>query len=123
MVNQTPLKLVRPEHQDIIPLERRRGRRNTISGRVTAIRATAEAPAVRHRICPLQLLNMSNTGLAAISQEPVDPDTSIAVFFPPHGPEQGFDVYGRVVRCRPRDYGHEIAIEFDHAATLNRSAS
>jgi hypothetical protein len=116
------LKLVRPENQDIIPLERRRRRRNTIAGRVTALRATADMPETRTRICPLQLLNMSDTGLAAVSQEPVELNTSIAVFFPPHGPEQGFDVYGRVVRCTPRDYGHELGIQFE-SATLSRSAS
>ncbi len=122
MLSQTPLKLVRPEEQDVIPLERRRERRRKISGRVTAIRATSDQPDLRHRICPLQLLNLSDGGLAAISQEPVELNTSIAVFFPPHGPEPGFDVYGRVVRCRPREYGHEIAIEFDRAQMLNRAS-
>ena len=115
MEHQGTLKLVETETDDqAYRLERRQDPRRVISGRVTALETDREDGPERNRICPLQLVDISDRGLGAIVQDPVEPNTRIAVFFQPHGPERGFDLYGRVVRCRRRDdYGYEIGIRFD----------
>ena len=121
MSNHAALKLVKPTpagRRDAIPLERRGARRYTLTDRVTSLQTNNDPTDQRNRICSLQLRNISDSGLGAISPEPIEPNTRIAVFFPPHGPEQGFDRYGHVVRCTDRECGHEIGIRFDtrHAA-------
>ncbi|MBI1336656.1 MAG: hypothetical protein GC164_06810 [Phycisphaera sp.] len=110
---ETNLRLVKEEPTDAIPLERRIDYRHTISGRVTALQTTAGSEEHHNRICSLQLLNISDSGLGAVTQEPVELNTRIVVFFPPHGPERGFDKYGQVVRCVHRDGGHELGIRFE----------
>lgn len=97
------LKLT-PDDQprDTYFLERRRSPRRTVAGRVTSV---AAGPDVARRIGSLQLLNISDCGIGAISQEPVDIGSTIAVFFPPHGAELGFDLYGTVVRCHEGEDG------------------
>ena len=109
------LKLVDPdgeEFSDVLPMERRTDSRFVISGRVTAVRASRPQGERLNKICSLQLLNMSDTGVGAISQEPIEPGSSISIFFPPHGPEQGFDTCGEVVRCtaRPGEQGYDIGV-------------
>ena len=59
------------------------------------------------------VLNISDTGVGVMSQEPVEVDSRIAIFFPPHGPERGFDLFGRVVRCVHREAGHEVGIALE----------
>ena len=98
---------------DAIRLERRDATRHTLSGRATAVNHASTREGGVNRIRSLELLNISDTGLAAVCQDPLDLDSDIAVFFPPHGPERGFDLYGRIVRCVKRGYGHEIGIRFD----------
>ena len=114
MSTVTTLKLVKPDSResDSIPFDRRNSVRRVISGRVTAWQASSERQPHGNKICSLQLVNISDTGLGAITQEPVDSTTSITVIFPPHGPERGFDRYGRVVRCEERDGRHDIGIQF-----------
>ena len=94
-------------------MERRRSTRHTVTGRVTAVSSNEPDSDARGRICSLQLVDLSDHGIGAIAQEPVTVGTHICVFFPPHGPERGFDLYGTVVRCTPRDWGHEIGIDLD----------
>ena len=48
--------------------------------------------------------------------ESIPLNTPIAIFFPPHGAERGFDRYGHVVRCIAKDWGHEVGIRFDALA-------
>lgn len=120
------LKLVRDEDTtgDTIPFDRRHADRRSISGRVTALRSTADNPESRNRICPLELLNISQTGIGAISQEPIEDGVSIVVFIPPHGNEQGQDLYGKVIRSHERDeYGYEVGIALDESFAMTRSAS
>jgi len=114
MSSSAALKLIREDdRRDTIPFERRRAKRHVVGGNVTAVRTDFTEDAHRHRITSLQMLNMSDSGLAAICQERIDLNTPIVVFFPPHGAERGFDAYGHVVRCKNRDHGHELGIEFD----------
>lgn len=115
-MSQATLKLAEPIDQgpaDVLRFERRRAERHYISGRVTAVSNGGINGGPRNRITPLQLLNLSDTGVAAIAQEQVPVDSLITIFFPPHGPERGFDAVGKVVRCRPYQHGHEIGIVFD----------
>ncbi len=108
------LKLVDPtrEPADVLPFERRRENRRALGGQVTALR-TATTRGDNNRICSLKMLNMSDSGLGAIVSEPIEIGSSIAVFFPPHGPERGFDLFGHVVRCQHAAEGCEIGIRFD----------
>ena len=94
-------------------MERRRSPRNPVTARVTAVTTPNHDSDAGKRICSFQLVDLSEHGIGAISQEPVEVGSHVAVFFPPHGPERGFDLYGTVVRCTPRDWGHEIGIDLD----------
>lgn len=93
--------------------EQRRSPRYHVTGRATAVTPLSPSEGRHSRIRSLQLINMSDTGLGAICQDALEPGTSVAIFLPPHGPDHGLDIYGQVVRCTPKDYGHEIGIRFD----------
>ncbi len=108
------LKLVDLEgDSDSLYFERRTSHRRRISCRLTAIRKEIEASIHRNSITPLQLTNISDGGIAAISQDRIKLDTEIVVFFPAQGHEPGYDMHGRIVRCQPKEYGHEVGICFD----------
>jgi hypothetical protein len=105
-----------PGEPDVFPLERRRADRHCISGRVTGVRNERLADGPHNRICSLQMLDISDTGLGAVVGEPVEPGARIAVFFPAHGPERGFDLVGTIVRCQRREQGWEVGIRFEQKA-------
>jgi len=44
------------------------------------------------------------------STQPIAVGSRITVFFPPHGPEPGFDLIGEVVRCVSVDNHHTIGV-------------
>lgn len=120
-----PLRLVKqnssgtpgnPGDEDPFVLERRRASRHPVAGKVTAVCKEHTADGLHNRICALQMINMSDTGLGAIVQEEITLDTTVAVFFPAHGNEKGFDLVGKVVRCRRREDGHELGLRFDRMA-------
>ena len=117
MPSPAPLRLRRPDQDtDAYRLERRMTLRHSLAGRVTAVQTHDQTDGQLSRICSLQLLNISDSGLGALSEEPVEPGSSVAVFFPPHGPERGFDLVGQVVRCVARENGHEIGIRLETRA-------
>ena len=93
-------------------IERRRSPRHAVTTHVTAVN-TCDGPEGRRRICRLELTNLSQHGIGAISAEPISVGSHMAVLLPPHGPEHGFDLHGTVVRCTARKWGHEIGIELD----------
>ena len=109
------LKLTEVDVQepDILPFERRRSPRRPISGQVTTLQPDNGA---LRKIASLELHDMSATGLCAFSVEPVTVNTSITLFFQPHGPEGGYDATGRVVRCLALDKGYEVGIRFESQA-------
>ena len=72
---------------------------------------TEEGPV--NRIRSLQLLNISDTGLAAVCQDPLDLHSNIAVFFPPEGISRGWDAYGHVLRVNAAQRGYDVAVAFD----------
>lgn len=93
-------------------LDRRQSARRNVTGRVTALASEADhdSAETRKRLCSLQLKDMSDTGIGAHSADPIPAGTDITVFFPPHGPERGFDLVGTVVRCESREWGYDIGI-------------
>lgn len=95
-------------------LERRRAPRYSCGGMVTAVQVRDLGDQRAHRICSLQLENMSDSGLAASTDEPLEPGAKIVVFIPPHGPEHGIDRYGSVARCQPAEHGkHTVGVRFE----------
>ncbi len=113
-MSQAALKLVRPEPNDpdVLRFERRDSNRRVMAGKVTSLQSGSDPTDHANRIGTIQLLNISNTGLGGFVQEPVEPGTQIVVYFTPHGPEQGFNRYGHVVRCKPAKQGHQIGVQF-----------
>ena len=109
---QTTLKLIDPNQDEPLGFEQRHTNRHVITGRVTAVQQFPQKEEQRHRICSIELLNISDTGLGAVSDEAMELGSDLTVFFPPHGPERGFDLSGHVVRCRQRDDSlYEIGIK------------
>jgi hypothetical protein len=84
-----------------------------MNGSVTALRTSVIPKMPCNRISSLDLLNISDNGIGAMSQEAVEVGSPICLFFQPHGNEHGIDMYGRVVRCVSRNGGHELGIRFD----------
>ena len=109
------LKLTEVQNQpnDILPFERRQAPRRPVSGQVTTL--WQDTGSLR-KIASLDLQDISNSGLCALSGEPVEVNSRITVFFQPHGPEGGYDAAGRVVRCQAMAEGYEIGIRFDSQA-------
>lgn len=108
------LRLRRPEEdepRDSIPFERRTATRRPISGHVTAVRYEKRDDGMHNRICSLTLVDTSDFGIGAFCQDVVPVGTTITVFFPPHGPDRGFDVYGKVLRCDAENGRYRIGIQ------------
>lgn len=105
------LKLVDPDLDlDVLRFERRAARRRSISGQVTAVHHTTDPGQSPNRICSLQLVNISDTGLGVMAPQWMEPGSFVEVYFAAHGAEGGFDLRGRVVRCIKRENGHEVGI-------------
>jgi len=120
---QQTLKLVKASDVPVSPnattdtgslrFEQRRHTRHAVTLRATAVIRPADPDASLNKIRSLALMNMSDGGLGATCQDAIEPGSQITVFIPPHGPERGHDVFGRVIRCDRRDYGFEIGVTFD----------
>ncbi len=119
MQTQPALRLVKTDRRegDPIPFERRDQHRKPISGRVTVIESWGGAESPQNKIASLTLKDISDTGIGAISQEPIENDTRVTVFIPPHGPERGYDLYGRIVWCARGEDGYEVGIKLDQKMT------
>lgn len=91
--------------------DRRRSPRWAISGHATAVIRVPDEDETRTRICPLQLLNISDTGAGVLCDEAIPVGSQISVFVMPDGAEAGYDLCGTVVRCIPRDdHGHTVGV-------------
>lgn len=112
MIEQAELRLVddTPLEGDPLPMERRTAYRKAANGRVTAVLNAGDDGETRNRICSVELRDMSDTGIGVASQEPLPNGAAITLFFPPHGSERGFDLYGHIVWCRPEEGGHGVGI-------------
>jgi len=114
MSMQGTLRLTESAEREGLAFDRRDRDRSSLDSQVTAVQHSRSAARCQcNRICSLRVLNISDSGLGAVAQEPIEVNTSIAIFFPPHGPERGIDLYGRVVRCIRRDDVHEVGVQFD----------
>lgn len=113
-MSQVPLRLVSadPDDCDVLPFERRAARRRILRGRATSVQKYGDPASPTNKIDSLELLDISSTGMGALSGQPVELGSSIAVMFSAHGPEQGFDRFGYVVRCDRRDKGYLIGVRF-----------
>lgn len=109
-----PLRLRRDDERnsDAIPFDRRLAVRRPVSGHVTAVRREQREDGGHNRICALHLVDMSSLGLGAFCQEAIAEGTAITVFFPPHGPDRGFDAYGQVLRCEQVEGRYRVGIQF-----------
>jgi hypothetical protein len=121
-IEQVELKLVKIERhaEDPLPLERRIAHRKPASGRVTALLAFKDGEEHRNRICSLELRDISDTGVGAVTSEPLPREGNITIFLPPHGPERGFDLYGQIMWCRDNRDGGD---DYEVGVRLNRQAS
>lgn len=103
---------------DTLYFERRRHPRRKAAGQVTAVIREPDAdkddPA---KMLTLDLVDLSDGGIGASSLQPITVGSRITVFFPPHGPEPGFDLAGEVVRCVSRDNLHTIGVALDETST------
>lgn len=108
---QPKLSIVDDSQSDAIPFERRAAVRHGASGHVTAVQCQLQPDGRRSRICSLTMLNISDLGAGVLSQEPLEIGSTITLFFPPHGPERGFDLYGKIVRCNARNSMFEVGIQ------------
>lgn len=103
---------------DTLYFERRRHPRRPARGQVTAVirqpGAHEDDPA---KMLTLDLIDLSDSGVGASATEPIPVGSRITVFFPPHGPEPGFDLAGEVVRCRSNDNQHIIGVALSEAGS------
>jgi hypothetical protein len=102
------LRLVTPEGA-----ERRMFPRKEVHARVEGRRLDHSIPARQMPHLALSLRDLSMGGLSAISQTPLQKGERIAVFFPPQGPQRGWDACGRVIRVEEAIVGYRIAVEFE----------
>lgn len=114
--NDASIRFDAKKASDSLRFERRRADRHAVAGRVTSLQYFGKPGPQQHRkIASLQLVNISDTGVCVLSQEPLEVDAAMTIFFPPHGPDRGFDAIGHVVRCVKRDDNHhELGIRFDY---------
>ncbi|MCE9592192.1 MAG: PilZ domain-containing protein [Planctomycetes bacterium] len=114
-MSQPPkLRLVdQNQNDDALRFERRGNERHRITGRATALSKDTALQGTRNCIRSVQLQDISDTGLGAVSQDPIPINSQIAVFLPPHGPDQGLDINGVVVRCVPYEHGHLVGIKYE----------
>ena len=95
---------------DSLYFERRQHPRHRARGQVSAVvrePGNDQGPA---KMLTLDLIDQSVGGMGAQTTEPIIVGSQIPVFFPPHGPEPGFDLLGQVVRCRSNGNQHTVGI-------------
>ena len=97
-------------------VDRRSSVRRKITGRATALVRQANEKDALGRICSLELRDISDTGLGAVAQTPIEVGSTLTVFIAAHGNEQGFDLVGEVVRCTACDAGHHIGVRLTSRA-------
>lgn len=94
-------------------LERRGDPRWRTSGWATAGVCGPTPAALRRgsRVVSLELSDLSDGGVGATCREEVEPGSSIVVLFPPRMGASGWQLDGRVARCRRREDGrYEVGI-------------
>ena len=93
--------------------ERRMFPRKEIHAHVEGRRIDHTIEARQNPQLSLSLRDLSLGGLSAISNIALGAGERLTVYFPPQGPNRGWDACGRVIRCQPSAMGYRIAVEFD----------
>jgi hypothetical protein len=93
--------------------ERRNFPRREMHARIEGLRLDHTLAALRQPNVSLKLRDLSEGGLCAESQTPLERGERLSVFFPPQGANRGWDAYGRVLRCEPIGFGYRVAMQFD----------
>jgi hypothetical protein len=93
--------------------ERRVFPRKEVQCRVQGKRMDHSVSARREPFLSLSTQDVSLGGVAAFSDRPLDVGERVSLFFPPQGPQRGWDAYGRILRCDASPMGWRVAIEFD----------
>ncbi len=96
-----------------VQFDRRQCQRHAIDGQVTIQRCAINPTVQQQPRCSLNLCDMSDEGIQAISDLALHPNEMVTIHFPPRGLEGGFDLPGHVVRCESDKHGYRIAIRFD----------
>lgn len=104
-------------------MDRRSNTRHIVGGSLTLIRhehRRIPGPAGRSPFASLRLSNMSGTGVAGVSEWPLNPGERVSIHVPSHGGEGGAEMHGAVVRCveQPSNQGggFAVAIRLDPVA-------
>ena len=108
-----PRRISENENFKIDPRERRMFVRKEVMTHVEGRRIDHTIAARQQPQLALSLRDLSFGGLAALSDQPLEPGERVAVFFPPQGAKRGWDACGRVIRCDRAHLGYRIAVEFD----------
>lgn len=98
---------------DTLRFERRSVPRRRISGEATVVCTREDDDNRQRKITKLALRDVSAQGMGAVCRDELLPGTRVAILMPPHGVENGFDLFGRVIRCERCDAGYEIGIALD----------
>ena len=84
------------------------------------VRADVEGKRIDHTIearrtpmFQLHLRDLSFGGLSALSPLPLDRGERLSMTIPALGTSDGWDAYGKVLRCEPSAMGYRVAVEFE----------
>ncbi len=104
------------QEADINPAERRQSERRESSAKANALRTDNTINALRCPSLDLKLRDLSDGGLLATTDTPVELGERIAIFFPSHHGQPVYDLYGRVIRCQVQGLHYRVAVQFDSLA-------
>jgi hypothetical protein len=98
--------------------ERRCSPRCPVRGQITLYRKGDRPEAYRHPILPIEVIDISASGLAAFCESEIAVDEPVVVFITSDGMDPHFEQRGKIVRCVPVANGqiihhYRIAIQFD----------
>jgi len=97
------------EIQKLMP-ERRHFPRTQLQMKIQCIRFDPDGDDV---VDVLETVNISRSGLGAVSQRPYYPGQRVLLCMPLTSMAGRRNIYASVVRCRPAEEGYDIGIEFD----------
>lgn len=96
--------------------DRREFPRRDVKLKAEAMRIGNTLSAHRQPTLELAVRDLSEGGLAAMTNLPLEAGERIAMYFPSHMGQHVYDLYGRVIRCEPRGESYRIALQFDALA-------
>jgi hypothetical protein len=94
------------------PEERRRHRRSVVGIPIHAVRRQTPENDPR-RLIGLHILNVSQGGVGAVSQESLNHHEPLTLLFPPLGPGRGRDTAAQVIRCDRAGDCYAVGIAFE----------